>query len=440
MKTRLLFLVVLVLSACQGRTLLAQDPYPVPLRINMGHFENVDSLGRTWLGDGRFSGDLLGIRPNTLGAAETWPPVGGNDIPWFCKASQQFDAINDLGFNGDDNLGDRLIFATVRRDNADDIHPMEFSIPIQSLPGEEYTVNLYFMWCETVDRHSKVTLEGNLVDPDVSAVDLPGQPEQYMRSYDNVDVSDGRLDILIEGCLDPECPGADLSRSRAPVIAAIEILPTLTTSKPVSFTWTASGGGDWNSAENWTERSPPNGSHDAIFAGSIAATSTVSADTPVSVRSIQFDSSIPYAIAGRGGINMVAGTDTFGQLPARFEVLQGRHEFQARVNLLHDATATITSDAMLIMNNALDLGGNTLTKMGAGELSIRNDLIANGGTIDIQQGIVSGNGTISGDVINGGGIISPGNSLSTSPVPEPTSIVMMVLATLTRLMLWRRID
>ena len=132
---------------------------------------------------------------------------------------------------------------------------------------------------------------------------------------------------------------------------------------------------------------------------------------------------------------MVAGTDTFGQLPARFEVLQGTHEFQARVNLLHDTTATITSDAMLIMNNALDLGGNTLTKTGAGELSIRNDLTANGGIIDIQEGIVSGNGTISGDVINGGGIISPGNSLSTSPVPEPTSIVMMVLATLTRLIL-----
>ena len=137
---------------------------------------------------------------------------------------------------------------------------------------------------------------------------------------------------------------------------------------------------------------------------------------------------------------MVAGTDASGQLPARFEVLQGTHEFQARVNLLHEATATITSGAMLIMNNALDLGGNTLTKTGAGELSIRNDLIANGGTVDIQQGIVSGNGTISGDVNNGGGIVSPGNSLSTSPVPEPTSIVMMVLAALACLMLWRRID
>ena len=106
------------------------------------------------------------------------------------------------------------------------------------------------------------------------------------------------------------------------------------------------------------------------------------------------------------------GTDAAGQVPARFDVLQGSHEFQARVNLLHDATATITSGAMLIMNNALDLGGNRLTKTGAGELAIRNDLITNGGAVDLQQGLVSGNGTIGGDLNNDGGTISPGNSNS----------------------------
>jgi len=206
-----------------------------------------------------------------------------------------------------------------------------------------------------------------------------------------------------------------------------------------SFTWTATTGGDWNASQNWTVDGPPNGGHDAIFADSIAATSTVFADTPVSVRSVQFDSSIPYAIAGRGGINLVPGTDAAGQVPARFDVLQGSHEFQARVNLLHDATATITSGAMLIMNNALDLGGNRLTKTGAGELAIRNDLITNGGAVDLQQGLVSGNGTIGGDLNNDGGTISPGNSNSSSLVPEPTSLMMIGLATLSSLMCWRRI-
>ena len=53
-----------------------------------------------------------------------------------------------------------------------------------------------------------------------------------------------------------------------------------------------------------------------------------------------------------------------------------------------------------------------------------------GGTIDIQQGSVSGNGTIGGDVNNNGGTISPGNSLQqTSAVPEPASLVLLVLAT-----------
>jgi len=54
--------------------------------------------------------------------------------------------------------------------------------------------------------------------------------------------------------------------------------------------------------------------------------------------------------------------------------------------------------------------GNTLTKTGAGEMTIRNDLVTNGGTVSVQEGNLSGIGPITGDVNNSGGTISPGNS------------------------------
>ena len=52
-----------------------------------------------------------------------------------------------------------------------------------------------------------------------------------------------------------------------------------------------------------------------------------------------------------------------------------------------------------------------------------------GGSINIQQGTVSGHGTIGGDVNNDGGTISPGgSSLSESNVvPEPGSWALLLL-------------
>ena len=64
-------------------------------------------------------------------------------------------------------------------------------------------------------------------------------------------------------------------------------------------------------------------------------------------------------------------------------------------------------------------------------MAIRNDLIAGGGTVDLQEGTITGNGTVGGDVNNHSGTISPGNSLSvTSAVPEPTSLLLLILGSL----------
>ena len=84
---------------------------------------------------------------------------------------------------------------------------------------------------------------------------------------------------------------------------------------------------------------------------------------------------------------------------------------------------------MLSFNNALNLGGATLTKTGVGEMEINNQLTTAGGSINIQQGTVSGHGTIGGNVNNDRGTISPGiaSAAATSLVPEPGSWTLLLL-------------
>lgn len=49
------------------------------------------------------------------------------------------------------------------------------------------------------------------------------------------------------------------------------------------------------------------------------------------------------------------------------------------------------------------------------------------GTMNIQGGIISANGTIDGDLYNAAGTISPDNRSTVSDVPEPSSLLLFTL-------------
>ena len=192
--------------------------------------------------------------------------------------------------------------------------------------------------------------------------------------------------------------------------------------------WINTGSGDWNVSTNWDQAVIPNTTNNlpARFGSAITADSVVFTTADVTVNAVQFDNTNRYVIAGARSLHLATTSAT----PA-ITVDQGSHEFQLPVKLLADTTVDVASGETLTFNNALDLMGKTLTKTGAGEVSIRNDLITSGGTVNLLQGSVSGNGTISGDFNNDGGTISPGNRLvteTTQAVPEPSSLAMMILS------------
>ena len=183
---------------------------------------------------------------------------------------------------------------------------------------------------------------------------------------------------------------------------------------------------------NWSPLTVPNATTiTAVFGQKIQQSSTVFTDKHVTVKGVQFLNSNTYVVSGSGSINLNSGTSA---PKAAIDVSLGDHEFQARVNLEVDTDVTTASGASLAFNNTLNLGGHTLTKTGTGTLAINNNLLTAGGTFNCSEGTCSGTGTISGDLNNDGGTISPGDSFAVGAaqvvVPEPGAMLLLLIGML----------
>ena len=187
---------------------------------------------------------------------------------------------------------------------------------------------------------------------------------------------------------------------------------------PTDFNWNVTDSGSWEEALNWSSGGPPGdpikpgrSHHTAIFGDAIGSEArTVFTDAGVSVNSISFTNTMggTYRLAGGPAYNLIVSTA--GPLPSLAVSGGGSHDFQAPLGIHADTAANIEGGSTLVLNNSLTLNGNTLTKTGTGELAIRNDLLTGGGMVSLQQGTLSGNGAVSGDLNNSGGTVAPGNS------------------------------
>ena len=184
---------------------------------------------------------------------------------------------------------------------------------------------------------------------------------------------------------------------------------------------------NWSATHNLFAEVPNSNLHTATFGDVITAGRTVVVDTDVTINQIVFDNTQTYNIAGVASVSLESNT-----LPslALVTVMQGNHQFQVTTNLLSDSTVDVAAESTLSFHNMLNLMGHTLVKTGAGTMYINNVLHTGDGTIDVQQGTVSGVGTLGGDVINDSGIISPGHGERITVVPEPMGVVLIVMGLL----------
>ena len=180
-----------------------------------------------------------------------------------------------------------------------------------------------------------------------------------------------------------------------------------------NFTWGIDASGDWNVKDNWnrdgTGTFPNAPNHTATFGSVITAQQFAFTNEHVTVNSITFDSVETYGIGGLGSVNLTDTTEPDPVSPT-MSVLQGSHEFQAAVNFRNGATVDVAADSELTFNNALNLLGNAVTKTGTGTITVNNRLNTGGGDLTVQEGTLSGNGTVGGNTSNTGGTIAPGNS------------------------------
>jgi hypothetical protein len=197
--------------SCQA--LIETLPFEVPARFNMGGVQTVDSHGNVWLGDGPGPGDPLGIRPNDAG--------GANWIENWSTAIFQPDSLDALGFDST-NPNDVYIFNTIRWDDAGLPGDFLMDVPI---PDGEYQVNMYFNEGCCMGRHFKISLQGKIVDDDVSYLDYDPNNQSLGRvgllTFTGSLVEEGLLHVGLLPC--PECVGATDNNA---IIDALEILPT----------------------------------------------------------------------------------------------------------------------------------------------------------------------------------------------------------------------
>ncbi|MGQ9590003.1 MAG: malectin domain-containing carbohydrate-binding protein [Planctomycetota bacterium] len=187
-------------------------PFEIPLRINMGGRETVDSRGRLWLGDGPGADDPLDIRANDAS--------GTNTIENWCGIAPE--TMRRCGLDPT-NGNDVYIFSTIRWDVGNDGQDFYVELPV---PNGDYFVALYFNECCCPNRHFKIELQGEIVDEDVSYLDYDSAPalgKLGRLGFEDVPVWDGILRIGLLPCFEcPVNPGETLDTNA--IVSAIEVL------------------------------------------------------------------------------------------------------------------------------------------------------------------------------------------------------------------------
>ncbi|MCC6492528.1 MAG: PEP-CTERM sorting domain-containing protein [Pirellulales bacterium] len=152
--------------------------------------------------------------------------------------------------------------------------------------------------------------------------------------------------------------------------------------------WNA-GSGSWTQNTSWIPNLIPNvpgagvNAPRAIFDDHILEPQTIFTNTTQTVNGLSFDSAQKYVIGGSGAIALRANS-VGGAVAPTINVLSGAHELQAAVNVLDNATVTVSPGATLDFNNTVSLGGRTLTTAGDVNLNIGvtgGGAIVNGGTL-----------------------------------------------------------
>jgi hypothetical protein len=166
----------------------------------------------------------------------------------------------------------------------------------------------------------------------------------------------------------------------------------------LDLAWSNAAGGSWGVPDNWNPRGVASGNtKNVTFGDVITSNQTIISDTAITAKSVSFDNSNSYAIAGTASLTLEADTGNAALNVSAGS--QGDHEVQLDLVLGSNTDVNANSESALTLNGQLNLGGNTLDVQ-SGRLNI-NNINDHGGTgILSNSGNLGGSGLINGDLIN----------------------------------------
>ena len=140
--------------------------------------------------------------------------------------------------------------------------------------------------------------------------------------------------------------------------------------------WSAEGSGDWSEKSNWLGQALVENNERPYFGNAIKQLSTVTLNNSQSVKGLTFFSEHRYVLQGPGDLQIGDPNE-----PSLVDVRLGPHLISADTSLQGATEFQVLPGASLVFSSAIDLNGQTLTKLGAGTLGLSAGFEMNGGTI-----------------------------------------------------------
>lgn len=173
--------------------------------------------------------------------------------------------------------------------------------------------------------------------------------------------------------------------------------------------WNVAGGGNWNTAANWSTGTVPNGpTAQALLSGPAGSgTRVITLDSAVTVQRLIFNNATAsYNVSGTNALTVNASP----LLPA-FEVVAGNHTISAPTTLLNTFRIEVAAGSSLALTGTVTANNQDLFVSGGGTFSMPptslNSYTVNGGTLKLTG---SGNSTVRGITVDTGAALDLTNS------------------------------
>ena len=220
--------------------------------------------------------------------------------------------------------------------------------------------------------------------------DVPG----YFLDHLHLSVVGGDMDfydlpVLVLNVLDPRdgigavpgILGMNLFNDRDISIDLLDNIPFVQFSQKITAQWNVNASGNWSVNGNWSLGVPDGVELSANFLGAITSAKTITVDHDFTLGHMNFENANSYTIAGSGRLKFetIVG-------PSQINVLNGSHTISSPMTFnLFGQEIEVAANSSLMISSDIDALETDVTKLGAGQLHLKN---ARFDSLNIEAGSV----------------------------------------------------